>query len=116
MIASVTGIARNECEEKPEEDKGQNEEALTSNREDELKQEEIDRFVSFDAFTAVERSSATSKPLSMTWVIEKRSGEWKARLCARPFGREPRQADDVYTPTPFPTTIRVLLIMSKVRN
>jgi len=119
MIGTITELIRNECDEEPSEDEWSKwaEEAANNEEEDDrLKEEEFKRFEDFNAFSSVDRPEAKSRPLSMTWVIEKRSGVNKARFCTRPLGREPRKADDAYTPTPFPTTIRVLLIMASLRN
>ena len=116
MVGAITELARNECEEPAEEEWSNAADEPNEEEDAKLKEDEFKRFEDFNAFTAVDRSEAKTRSLSMTWVIEKRSGVKKARLCARPFGREPRRADDVYTPTPFPTTTRVLLIMASLRN
>ena len=90
MIGAITELARNECEEPAEEEWSQAAEEPNEEEDDQLKEDEFKRFEDFNAFTAVDRSEAKTRPLSMTWVIEKRSGVKKARLCARPLGREPR--------------------------
>ena len=112
-IAAVEKLARNECEETAVE---MTAEWPSEEQQLQLKFEEFDRFEEFEAFTPVPRGDARRRPLSMVWVIEQRSGTWKARLCARPFGRPSKLADEVCCPTPFPSTIRVLLALASVRN
>jgi hypothetical protein len=89
---------------------------LTPEVESVIKKEELDRLEEFKAYDAVPRSSAQSKVLSLTWVMEQRSGEWRARLCARPFGKVPRPKDELYTPTPFPSTIRAMLVYAHLHG
>ena len=83
---------------------------LTPEVEAAIKNEELDRLDEFRAYDPVPPAEAQSKVLSLTWVIEQRSGEWRARLCARPFGKALRPNDELYTPTLFPSTIRALLV------
>ena len=115
MIAAVEGLNKSDCEdEQPTIDMKNNQ--PDEKTLEEIKNAELERFKEYNVYTAVPRSSARGKILTMTWVIEQRSGERKARLCARPFGKAPRHADEVYCPTPFPSTIRVLLALAAVRN
>ena len=89
---------------------------LTPEVESVIKHEELERLDEFRAYDAVPRADALTKILTLTWVMEQRSGEWRARLCARPFGKAPRPKDELYTPTPFPSTIRALLVYAHLNG
>ena len=81
--------------------------------EDAAKEAELQRWDEYGAYSIVSRESAESRPLSLVWVLETRSGELKARLCARPFGREPKSKDELYCPTPCPATVKLLLVLAE---
>ena len=109
----IAELERNEEEDEEIEEELQDawEDHLTDCKEYEIKNEELKRLEDYEVYWAVPRSEAKTRPLSLVWVIEKRSGLWKARLCARPFGKvKTRTKDQLYTPTPFPVTVRALLI------
>ena len=89
---------------------------LTPEVEAVIKHEELERLDEFRAYDAVPRADALMKILTLTWVMEQRSGEWRARLCARPFGKATRPKDELYTPTPFPSTIRALLVYAHLNG
>ena len=65
----------------------------------------------------MQRDKATTRPLTTTWVVEKRSGIVKARLCLRPFGRPAKYTkDELYSPTPLGATMKALLVRAHVRG
>ena len=79
--------------------------------------EELGRFDEYDAVIEVQRDKATTRPLTTTWVVEKRSGIVKARLCLRPFGRPAKYTkDELYSPTPLGATMKALLVRAHVRG
>ena len=93
------------------------EDQLTPEKEMEIKGDELTRLEDYAVYWAVPRKDAKTRPLSLVWVIEKRSGIWKARLCARPFGKaKTRTKDQLYAPTPFPVTVRAMLIYAHLYN
>ena len=83
----------------------------------ELKGEELDRFEDYSAYTPWPRDQVAGPVLDMVWVIECRSGGWKACLCARPFKQKSvKTKDELYCPTPMPLTIRALLIYAALHG
>ena len=86
--------------------------------DDELraKEAEFQRLEDFAGYSVWPRGSNASKLLTLTWVMEWRSGELKARLCARPFGRQKKPRDELFCPTPMPSSIRALLILAALRG
>ena len=60
----------------------------------------------------VARDAATSRHLSLVWVLETRSGALKARLLAIPFGREPNNKDELLCPAPCAPKPIVMLVLA----
>ena len=110
MIAVVEA-----CEE-PEPELNGMQEMGNDNEEMETAKEEFDRLELFDAFEVVDPSVLTTKPLDMIWVKEYRSGKLKMRLCVRGFLKASGSKDSLYSPTPFPETMKVLLALAHLKG
>ena len=52
------------------------------------------------------------KPMTMVWVDQPE----KTRLCVRGFERKLYDANQVYTPTPFPASMATLLVIAAAEN
>ena len=74
---------------------------------------EIDKLTwEHSAVSEVPREEATNNNITMTWIRTVKNGEFKYRLCCRPFSRswvEQRVKDDLSCPTPSMATARILL-------
>ena len=102
------------CEEpEPEMDCKQEKDA---DEELQAAKEEFDRPENFDAFEVVDPTTLTTRPLDMIWVSEHRSGKLKKRLCVRGFQKTSGPKDSLYSPTPFPETMKVLLALAHLKG
>ena len=92
-------------------------ESWTPDDEWAAEQDELDRFDSQDVWTLTPRDPSGPKPLTWVWVKEWRSGELKARLCLRPFGkRVTRSKNELYCPTPLSYSLKLLLVYAVVKD
>ena len=86
-------------------------ESWTPDDEWAAEQDELDRFDGQGVWTLTPRDPNGPKPLTWVWVKERRSGELKARLCLRPFGkRVTRSKNELYCPTPLSYSLKLLLV------
>ncbi|CAK0851242.1 unnamed protein product [Prorocentrum cordatum] len=83
----------------------------------EAKQCELDRFDNYDAWELTLRGPHGPKALTWAWVLEMRSGELKARLCAGPFGMQINKSkSELYCPTPLSFSFKLLMVYAKVKD
>ena len=52
----------------------------------------------------------------MIWAKEFRSGKLKMRLCVRGFLKALGSKDPLYSPTPFPETMKILLALAHIKG
>ena len=69
--------------------------------------EEIETWGTFNAYERVTHE-LWMRAMSMVWVDKPE----KSRLCVRGFERKLYGADELYTPTPFPVSMQVLLVIA----
>ncbi|CAK0865752.1 unnamed protein product, partial [Prorocentrum cordatum] len=82
----------------------------TEDGEWEAKQRELDRFNNYDVWELTLRGPHGPKALTWTWVLEMRSGELKARLCAKPFGKQINKSKNkLHCPTPLSFSLKLLM-------
>ncbi|CAK0848099.1 unnamed protein product, partial [Prorocentrum cordatum] len=88
----------------------------TEDDEWEAKQCELDRFDNYDVWELTLRDPRGPKALTWTWVLEMRSGELKARLCARPFGKQGNKSkNELCCPTPLSFSLKLLMVYAIVK-
>ncbi|CAK0910250.1 unnamed protein product, partial [Prorocentrum cordatum] len=89
----------------------------TEDDEWEAKQCELDRFDNYDVWELTLRDPHGPKALTWTWVLEMRSGELKARLCARPFGKQVNKSkNELHCPTPLSFSLKLLMVYAIVQD
>ena len=89
----------------------------TPDDEWEAKQVEMDRFDNSDVWELRIRDKNGPKALTWKWVLEVRSGELKARLCLRPFGKEVvKSKNELYCPTPLSLSLKILMVYAIVKD
>ncbi|CAK0819502.1 unnamed protein product [Prorocentrum cordatum] len=89
----------------------------TEDDEWEAKQCELDRFDNYNVWELTLRDPHGPKALTWTWVLEMRSGELKARLCARPFGKQVNKSkNELYCPTPLSFSLKLLMVYAIVKD
>ena len=81
MISSIIAVIKpNEEEEEKQQEYPEDDGELDPATLVQAQWDELERFDEYKAVIEVKRDTATTRPLSTTWVIEKRSGLVKARL------------------------------------
>ncbi|CAK0836789.1 unnamed protein product, partial [Prorocentrum cordatum] len=89
----------------------------TEEDEWEAKQCELDRLDNYDVWELTLRDPHGPKALTWTWVLEMRSGGLKARLCARPFGKQVNKSkNELYCPTPLSFSLKLLMVYAIVKD
>eukprot|EP00959_Pyramimonas_sp_CCMP1952_P019571 413266-Pyramimonas_sp.AAC.1 len=83
----------------------------------EAKQRELDRFDNYDVRGLTLRGPHGPMALTWTWVLETRGGELKARLCARPPGKQINKSkSDLYCPTPLSFSLKLLMVYAIAKD